>query len=107
MTAARTGREPAESISLPDVRCVASLGVPSARKGRCQLFIGHDPPHAVMYSRGDQRVVRSWFRDDVGAAEDDCAEIARLPWMFGHPLPAWIEEDAEDDAQRLAASGKS
>jgi hypothetical protein len=101
MTASRTGPDSAESSSLPDVRCVATLGVPSPRKGRCQLFIGHEPPHAVMYSRGDQRVVRTWLRRDVTSAEDDCAEIARLPWMFGYPVPAWIEEQAE----RLAASG--
>jgi hypothetical protein len=56
-----------------------------------------------MYSRGDQRIVRTWLRRDIASAQDDCAEIARLPWMFGYPVPAWIEQEAD----RLAASGKS
>jgi hypothetical protein len=102
MTASRSTPKPADSNSLPDVRCVESLDAPSGRAGRCQLFIGHEPPHAVMYTRGDQRVVRTWVRHDVAAARDGGVEITRLPWMFGFPVPAWVEH-----VEPLAASGRA
>lgn len=74
-----------------DVRCTRSLGVPSPESGRCQLLVGHEPPHALLFSCGKHRIVPSWYRHDVATAEDDCTEIARLPWARGYPVPAWIE----------------
>lgn len=85
---------PRIAATLPDVRCAATLGEPSPEQGRCQLFIGHESPHAVLYCGSGQRVVRTWRRGAPGSAQDDAAEITRLPWMFGYPVPAW--SDLED-----------
>ena len=80
-----------------DVRCSATL--PSHRSGehsqdgsaeaRCQLFAGHDGPHAVMYARGRERLVRTWRPS--GAPTD--SDGLQRPWMFGYPTPAWFEDD--------------
>jgi hypothetical protein len=44
-----------------------------------------------MFSRGEHRIVRTWYRRDLTTAQDGCAEITRLPWMYGYPAPAWRE----------------
>lgn len=75
-----------------DVRCDASLGAPSARQGRCQLFVGHEPPHAIVYADRVGRHVRTWGRADT-YPHDDCVDITRLPWMYGYPTPAWMVLD--------------
>jgi len=76
---------PARAI---DVRCSARLSARPMEEGRCQLFAGHDGPHAVMFGRTGKRLVRTWRADD--AAPIDTAAMQR-PWMFGSPLPAWFE----------------
>jgi hypothetical protein len=72
-----------------DVRCSASLPRRPGPEGRCQLFAGHDGPHAVMYGRHGERLVRTWR---TGIAPSDTRAMQR-PWMFGFPVPAWFEAD--------------
>jgi hypothetical protein len=43
-----------------------------------------------MYARGGERLVRTWR---TNGAPVDSAALQR-PWMFGFPMPAWIESDA-------------
>ena len=77
-------------MSEVDVRCSASLNRLAARQGRCQLLMGHDGSHAVMFSLGQRRVVRYWHHHDTDEAEDRVMDIQR-PWMRGFPMPAWAE----------------
>jgi hypothetical protein len=81
------GRPPYEI----DVRCSAALPRETPTEGRCQLFAGHDGPHAVMYVRCGKRTVRTWTTRDPGAVAD--VEVLQRPWMFGYPVPAWSETD--------------
>lgn len=74
-----------------DVRCSARLPHRPGPEGRCQLFAGHDGPHAVMYGRPGARLVRTWQAADP-ASPSDSAGLQR-PWMFGFPVPAWFEPD--------------
>ncbi len=78
-----------------DVRCRESLGSSSGRD-RCQLMMGHDGVHAVMYSRGNRRVVRCWPGHESARARDSETGFERLPWMRGFPVPGWIEKVAAD-----------
>lgn len=65
-------------------------------EGRCQLFAGHDGPHAVMFALGGERMVRSWpGRRAAGASVSRSDEFQRRPWMYGYPLPAWFEGGTE------------
>lgn len=101
-TLARSSRAAEKPRSI-DVRCSADL--PEARgqtapeaarhDGRCQLFAGHSGPHAVMYAQCGRRVVRTWFRRDRASAVVDVQAIQHLPWMYGYPVPAWFETEAE------------
>lgn len=76
-----------------DVRCSAALpGIPFD-EGRCQLFAGHDGPHAVMFAQFGERIVRTWRRSNPGAAADSEAGLQR-PWMYGYPVPAWFEGES-------------
>jgi hypothetical protein len=84
--------EPARVI---DVRCSAALPSRTDGQGRCQLFAGHDGPHAVMFGRAGARVVRTWLTSDP-AGHRDCDGVQR-PWMFGFPVPAWFEAGAAPD----------
>jgi hypothetical protein len=95
-TASRTFRYP-ESTQAIDVRCSAGLPDHRPAQGRCQLFAGHDGPHAVMFARGPERYVRTWRTNGRGDSADagqpaDSATLQR-PWMFGFPTPAWFEDD--------------
>lgn len=81
-----------------DVRCNANLCAPSVAAGRCQLFVGHEPPYAILYADKDGRHVRTWFSDCV-PAENDSFEMCRLPWMYGFPKPAWTVHEEETDTQ--------
>ena len=79
--------EPAKVI---DVRCSASLPTRGAHEGRCQLFAGHDGPHAVMFARSGTRLVRTWRANEAAPTDTDALQ---RPWMFGFPVPAWIEAE--------------
>jgi hypothetical protein len=63
--------------------------------GRCQLFAGHDGPHAMMYAHCGQRMVRTWCATDRASTLIDCRTIQHLAWMYGYPVPAWFETEAE------------
>jgi hypothetical protein len=96
-TFARTFRRP-EAHEI-DVRCSAALPRRDKSEGRCQLFAGHDGPHAVMFGRHGERAVRSWRSSDPAGAIDNCpGGLERRPWMFGFPLPAWYEAEPIGDA---------
>jgi len=79
--------EPAQVI---DVRCSAKLPARPNPAGRCQLFAGHDGPHAVMFGRAGARLVRTWRTGDATGIDTDALQ---RPWMFGFPVPAWFETD--------------
>lgn len=77
-----------------DVRCSAVLPDAAADEGRCQLFAGHDGPHAVMFAHCGKRLVRTWSnRNPVAAADVDSTAFQR-PWMYGYPVPAWFETES-------------
>lgn len=77
-----------------DVRCSAALpGMTGA--GRCQLFAGHDGPHAVMFTQCGKRVVRTWCSSNPAAASDLASNALQRPWMYGYPVPAWFETEPE------------
>ena len=78
-----------------DVRCSAALPTRDEEPVRCQLFAGHDGPHAVMFARAGQRVVRTWRAGDPDGALD--CEAMQRPWMFGFPVPAWFEAGTASD----------
>jgi len=81
-------------VSEFDVRCSATLGEPTPTLGRCQMFMGHEGGHAVMFTSFKRRVVRSWYRHDTDSAVDRDIVEEQRPWMRGYPLPAWIDLDA-------------
>jgi hypothetical protein len=88
-------RKPTQVI---DVRCSATLPARSAEDGRCQLFAGHDGPHALMFGRNGERLVRTWTTSATSSATSSAAapvdtEALQRPWMFGFPVPAWFEAD--------------
>jgi hypothetical protein len=87
-TVSRSFRHP-EPAQVIDVRCSATLPTRTTSDGRCQLFAGHDGPHAVMFSRTGARLVRTW-RLNAPPVESDALQ---RPWMFGFPVPAWFEAD--------------
>jgi hypothetical protein len=73
-----------------DVRCREAICA-VAGGGRCQLLMGHEGSHAVMFSRGSTRVVRAWRGHESAAAVDSEQGFERLPWMRGFPVPGWSE----------------
>jgi hypothetical protein len=77
-----------------DVRCSAVLPRVEPHEGRCQLFAGHDGPHAVMYTHCGKRLVRTWKSSNPAAAADVESGALQRPWMYGYPAPAWFETDA-------------
>jgi hypothetical protein len=91
-TIARSSRSAAAPREI-DVRCSAALPLQAATEGRCQLFAGHDGPHAVMFVRCGKRNVRTWTVRDSAGKTDGGAEALRRPWMFGYPAPAWYETE--------------
>jgi hypothetical protein len=48
-----------------------------------------------MYAQCGRRVVRTWSVADRAFALIDCHAIQHLPWMYGYPVPAWFETEAE------------
>jgi hypothetical protein len=104
-TVTRSFRQPQPAEVAPagafDVRCSATLPDHRPREGRCQLFAGHDGPHAVMFARERERLVRTW-RSKGGEPEE--TDVLHLPWMFGFPVPAWTEPASEPAAEPAAKS---
>jgi hypothetical protein len=74
-----------------DVRCSAALPGMPLDEGRCQLFAGHDGPHAVMFAQAGERIVRTWRSSNPAAAADAGSNALQRPWMYGYPTPAWFE----------------
>jgi hypothetical protein len=93
-TIARSTRT-TESRREIDVRCSALLPEISPDEGRCQLFAGHDGPHAVMFAHCGKRVVRTWKGNNAAAAADLETNALQRPWMYGYPVPAWFETESE------------
>jgi hypothetical protein len=95
MTAIARSPRQAESAHAIDVRCSADLPRTDGHEGRCQLFAGHDGPHAVMYGRCGRRLVRTWRARDRAAPTLDSTAMQSRPWMYGYPVPAWFETEDE------------
>ena len=87
-TVSRSFRHP-EPARVLDVRCSAALPDRRGSEARCQLFAGHDGPHALMFARTGERLVRTWR---AGKTPTDSDALQR-PWTFGFPTPAWFEDD--------------
>jgi hypothetical protein len=92
-TIARSSRSADQPYEI-DVRCSAALPRKAATEGRCQLFAGHDGPHAVMFARCGKRTVRTWTSASREVRTHVGAEAFRRPWMFGYPAPAWYETES-------------
>lgn len=95
MTTIERSSQPAGTPGPFDVRCSATLARKTPGDGRCQLFAGHDGPHAVMFARCGKRTVRTWTTRNPAAATDTGA--LQRPWMFGYPSPAWFETERASD----------
>jgi hypothetical protein len=61
--------------------------------GRCQLWLGHQGEHAVMFVRDGARLVRFWDNGQPPQVRDG-ADCRCQPWVHGFPRPAWQEEVA-------------
>lgn len=88
-----------------DIRCGASLDSPTHEQGRCQLLMGHEGVHAVMFTRGGHLEVRIWRVPGGVDATDHVAACEMRPWSRGFPRAAWIETD--DLAALLDISGSA
>jgi len=86
-----------------DIRCGASLDDRSREQGRCQLLMGHEGAHAVMFGRGGHLEVRTWRRPGGPDVNDHIAASEMRPWSRGFPRPAWIE--AKSAPARLQPTG--
>ena len=95
MTAIARSPRDAGSTHAIDVRCSAALPRADGHEGRCQLFAGHDGPHAVMYAHCGRRMVRTWRAQDKASTCVDGSAMQSRPWMYGYPIPAWFETEAE------------
>jgi hypothetical protein len=73
-----------------DIQCATALKS-APKPARCQLLAGHVGPHAVMFSRGSERIVRCWRDGDPANTDDHPAGHETMPWVRGCPLPAWYE----------------
>lgn len=76
-----------------DVRCSARIPRATPEEGRCQLFAGHDGPHAVLFVHDGARMVRTWADADHPSDVDVAHGGPLRPWMRGFPTPAWFEPD--------------
>jgi hypothetical protein len=88
-----------------DIRCGASLDCPSRDQGRCQLLMGHEGPHAVMFGRCGHLEVRTWRVPGGVDASDHVAGSEMLPWAFGCPRTAWVERDEKAPVGAASARG--
>lgn len=98
MTTIERSSRSAESPQQFDVRCSAALPREAPDEGRCQLFAGHDGPHAVMFAQFGVRTVRTWTSRRPVATSDLGIEGFQRPWMFGYPVPAWFETVSEPES---------
>jgi hypothetical protein len=73
--------------------------------GRCQLWVGHQGEHAVMFVRDGARLVRLWDNGKPPLVRDG-ADCRCQPWVHGFPRPAW-REWATSCARSHAASSNS
>jgi hypothetical protein len=74
-----------------DIRCGASLDEFDHGRGRCQLLMGHEGRHAVMFGRSGHLEVRTWRVPGGGDVSDHIAAAEMRPWARGFPRPAWTE----------------
>ena len=74
-----------------DIRCGASLDDPSHGRERCQLLMGHEGRHAVMFGRAGHLEVRTWRVPGGADASDHVAAAEMRPWARGCPRAAWTE----------------
>jgi hypothetical protein len=94
LTAIARTHDQRESAHPIDVRCSALLPRTDAHTARCQLFAGHDGPHAVMFAHCGKRALRMWRSGGSMATAEAGPEALQRPWMFGYPVPAWYETEA-------------
>jgi hypothetical protein len=84
---------------LPHVRCDAQLTRRVDPNG-CQLYVGHDGDHAIVFASGEARILRRWT--ETGSVTDrpfDSEVAAKFSWSPGCPtVPA-------DELQPGAAAG--
>lgn len=92
-----------------DIRCRALDPSTTAARGRCQLAVGHEGEHALMYCRDHVRMLRRWSdeggSDGSSVATDRPAGQDGLPWMRGLPMPAWTESEIETRPTTRAQPG--
>jgi hypothetical protein len=79
-----------------DIRCDA-IDLSVDRHGakdaaRCQLAVGHEGDHALMFCQAGERTVRIW--SGRGAVSQHRAGQEVLPWVRGMPTPAWFATGA-------------
>jgi hypothetical protein len=74
-----------------DIRCGASLDEFDHGRGRCQLLMGHEGRHAVMFGRSGHLEVRTWRVPGGGDVSDHIAAAEMRPWARGFPRAAWTE----------------
>ena len=87
-----------------DIRCGASLDDPSHEDGRCQLLMGHEGVHAVMFGRDGRLQVRTWRIPGGQDAADHVAAIEMRPWARGCPHAAWVEDAGDRARDRYPAA---
>ena len=87
---ARASARTRSPLRIAQLRCTGSAPDHDAGLGRCQLLVGHDGPHALMYVdtvRG--RTVRSWTTSDDACVDSQTA--FQRPWAMGFPAVAWTD----------------
>lgn len=84
-----TALELTRSVLPFDVGCAHALPG-HAGAGRCQLWVGHQGEHAVMFVRDRIRMVRFWNDGDQLQVHDG-TDCRCQPWVYGFPRPAWHE----------------
>lgn len=64
-----------------DLRCGRT--VPGQRPLPCQLYVGHEGPHAVLFARGGERILRTWTGEGAPRERPAAQENLPLPWVPG------------------------
>lgn len=104
-----------DAIDMIDIRCRAIDPSTTRSQGRCQLTVGHEGDHALMYCREHVRMVRRWSGSGSTTTTAQTQEQGEradrtytdrpagqdgLPWMRGLPMPAWTEPEPHTQPQR-------